>query len=124
MNAMAQMAQAEMERARRVWGAGGGSSHQRKTRAVKSKVDAAIKQAAEIHQVSSYQILKRTQLPAIVEARQAAMLFARQAGLSFPDIGRHMKRHHTTVMHGVKAAQARLKPEPIFKTTRTKEEIE
>lgn len=44
----------------------------------------------------------------IVEARQGLMWVLRhRLGLSYPEIGRAVKRDHTTAMHGVTAEQAR-----------------
>lgn len=43
----------------------------------------------------------------IVRARQIVMFEARQAGLSYPLIGREMGRDHTTVIDGVRAEKKR-----------------
>lgn len=40
-------------------------------------------------------------------ARQRVYFYAAQAGLSLPHIGRAMGRDHTTVLHGIRAEQAR-----------------
>lgn len=47
----------------------------------------------------------------ISEARQLAMLFAREmTGRSYPEIGRAFGgRHHSTVLHAIDAAQMRIK---------------
>lgn len=45
--------------------------------------------------------------PAIVEARQFICLYARRRGISLPQIGRLMKRHHTSVL--LSARQAEIK---------------
>ena len=38
-----------------------------------------------------------------VRARHAAMTILRHCGLSYPAIGRMLRKDHTTVMHGVRA---------------------
>ena len=40
--------------------------------------------------------------------RQEVMWLARQAGLSFPQIGKALGRDHTSVLHGIRAHEARL----------------
>jgi chromosomal replication initiation ATPase DnaA len=47
----------------------------------------------------------------IAQARQAVMYLARLEGHSLSDIGRAMGRDHTTVLHGIKAHEERLKRE-------------
>jgi len=41
--------------------------------------------------------------------RQFVMYLAHKRGMSLPQIGRIMGRHHTTVLHGVRAEEARRK---------------
>ena len=43
----------------------------------------------------------------IVRARQIVMYEAHQRGLSLQQIGAAMGRHHTTILHGIRAEQAR-----------------
>lgn len=43
------------------------------------------------------------------EPRQFVMYLAHKRGMSLPQIGRIMGRHHTTVLHGVRAEMARRK---------------
>ena len=44
----------------------------------------------------------------VVESRQGLMWVLRhRLGLSYPEIGRAVKRDHTTVLHGVKAEERR-----------------
>ena len=43
----------------------------------------------------------------VVKVRQHAMLLAHEAGYSTPQIGRAFSRDHTTVLHGIRAAQRR-----------------
>ncbi|MDF3607540.1 helix-turn-helix domain-containing protein [Paracoccus sp. DMF-8] len=43
----------------------------------------------------------------IAQPRQEAMRRQREAGFSYPVIGWFWDRDHTTVMHGVRAAEAR-----------------
>lgn len=52
-------------------------------------------------------ILGRARDARIVEARQEAMLRAREAGHTLAAIGSVMRYHHTTVMHGAMKAEQR-----------------
>ena len=67
----------------------------------------AINRAAEHHGVTAAEIKGRSRLGSVVAARQDVFLLLREAGWSFPRIGRAMSRDHTTVMHGVAVAEAR-----------------
>ena len=44
----------------------------------------------------------------VAQPRQEAMWEMHQAGYSYPQIGRFLNRDHTTVMHGVRAHEARM----------------
>ena len=65
---------------------------------------AAISRAAEHHGVTVAEIKGRSRLGHVVAARQDVFLALREAGWSFPRIGRAMGRDHSTVMHGVARA--------------------
>ena len=67
----------------------------------------AINRAAEHHGVTVAEIKGRSRLGHVVAARQDAFLALREAGWSFPRIGRAMGRNHSTVLHGVAVAEAR-----------------
>ena len=67
----------------------------------------AINHAAEHHGVTVADIKGRSRLGPVVAARQDVFLALREAGWSFPRIGRAMGRDHSTVMHGVAVAEAR-----------------
>lgn len=50
--------------------------------------------------VDATHIYGRHQHPAAVDARHMVMYLARHEGLSWPAIGKALRRHHTTVMNG------------------------
>lgn len=52
-------------------------------------------------------ILSSGRVEAVARARHIVMYEARRAGLSYPQIARAMNRHHTSVMHGVRAEKKR-----------------
>jgi len=56
---------------------------------------------------SPAQIRGRGRQAALAEARQMVMYIAHNQGLSSAEIGRAMRRDHTTVLHGIKAEKAR-----------------
>lgn len=63
------------------------------------------------------QLLSERRDAALVEARQAAWLLARElTTASLPAIGRAFRRDHSTVLHGLRRAAARLAaPDPEFR---------
>lgn len=53
--------------------------------------------------------------PSIAHPRQVAMFFARKfTPFSFPVIGKHFSRDHSTVMHGIKAVEKRAAADPLL----------
>lgn len=44
----------------------------------------------------------------VAQARQLIMFIAKRRGFSLNQIGRPLRRHHTTVLHGVRAEEARM----------------
>ena len=52
-------------------------------------------------------IMSPTRIKEAATARQEAMCRAHDAGCSYAQIGRHMRRDHTTIMHGVRVARKR-----------------
>lgn len=58
--------------------------------------------------VSSSDLAGPSRKRPIANARQDAMLHLHQQGWSYASIGRLLNRNHTTVMHGVARARARL----------------
>lgn len=54
-------------------------------------------------------ILGSSRKPHIAHPRQEVMRRLRELGYSYPRIGRILARDHTTVLHGVRAARARLR---------------
>lgn len=87
----------------------------------------ALREAAEVSGRTVAELRKTTRGDKLTsQARQAAMWHAHKQGVSHSAIGRFFNRNHTTVMHAVKAAQARsdensaLVDTPFFKSTRSK----
>jgi chromosomal replication initiation ATPase DnaA len=64
---------------------------------------AAIEAASRQHGVSIEQIVGRRRTRPICRARWEAMAIMRAAGMSLPEIGGALNRHHTTVMHALEA---------------------
>jgi len=54
------------------------------------------------HQLTWKDISGRSRRRPIVMARQECMWVMRSAGMSYPLIGRFLRRDHTTVLHGVR----------------------
>lgn len=50
----------------------------------------------------------------IMPARFAMYKALRECGLSFPQIGKFMNRHHTTVMHGIDVCGDKMKAHPSY----------
>lgn len=123
MNAMMQMAKAERRRVQSHWDAGTSGASRRQSQDAKRQVNGAIRLAADIYGVTAKDIIGRSRLPHLVEARQAAMMFARDEGVGLEDVGAHMDRDHTTVLHGERRARERLAANVkkiVFKSTRNK----
>ena len=51
-------------------------------------------------------ILSPSRSAPIVRARQACMVLLREAGMSLPEVGKALGRHHSTVIHGLTRAAA------------------
>jgi hypothetical protein len=67
---------------------------------------------AERYAVSKKDLLGRSRVPHLSEARAVAYYLARHDGHSFPRIGKFFCRDHTTVMAGVKTARRVIQREP------------
>jgi chromosomal replication initiator protein len=73
-----------------------------------SKTHAAMREWSEACAIPLDVLLGPSRERWVVEARQGLMWVLRnRLGLSFPEIGRAMKRDHSTVVHGVKAEERR-----------------
>lgn len=73
-----------------------------------AKTHAAMRQWSEACDIPLDVLLGQSREAWIVEARQGLMwVLRKRLGLSYPEIGRVMKRDHATVMHGVKAEERR-----------------
>lgn len=71
-------------------------------------VSRIVRQVAEEYCVSTSDILGSRRFPWVVIPRQEAMRRAREQGVTLERIGRAMRRDHKTVLHGIRAATARL----------------
>lgn len=71
--------------------------------------------AGRAFEVSPRAVISRLRLPAVVRARQAlyAALY-RTCESSYPQIGRLLKRDHTTVLYGVREAEADAATDPDY----------
>lgn len=61
-----------------------------------------------LNRMSLADLLGKDRAARLVRPRQLFMLRAAEAGFSTMRIGRFLGRDHTTVMHGIRAARARL----------------
>lgn len=73
----------------------------------KLAVYAITREVAQGYGIREADILGRSRQALISEARQVVMYRAHKAGFSTEQIGRALNRHHTTVMHGIRAEKAR-----------------
>lgn len=62
---------------------------------------------AQENEITLDDILGTSRQRAVAWPRQTVMLLASEAGFSNPQIGRFLRRDHTTVLSGVRAARAR-----------------
>ena len=65
----------------------------------REKTLANIREIVAPHGVSVGEVLSRSRTPHIVAARRAVAIHYRNAGRSFPEIGRIIGRDHTSVMN-------------------------
>lgn len=71
-----------------------------------------IELTAKAYKLTPISLINQDRRPSIVHARQVAYWLLRQNRFSFPQIGRMMKRDHSTVMHGCKCVEASIKAAP------------
>jgi hypothetical protein len=69
---------------------------------------------AEFH-ITPDQLCGRCMKPRFIAARRKFCHLCRDAGLSYPVIGRLLDRHHTTAMHHARMPLIELRPEPLPK---------
>ena len=67
----------------------------------------AITEAATAHGVAPHRVAGPDRDRPAAQARQDVYLALREAGWTLPEIGRALKRDHTTVLHGIAEAQKR-----------------
>lgn len=79
-------------------------------------IEAVIGEMARIHGLLPEDLSGRSRRRQFVEARQQAMWLARWVlGLSYPAIGRALGRDHSTVMYGVRQAEARRREDVLVR---------
>lgn len=71
-------------------------------RVVSARARDVIAEVAREHEVTPEQVMGRSVHRHVVRARWAAMARLREAGLSYPRIGRILGRDHSTVMYGIR----------------------
>lgn len=73
-----------------------------------------IRAVAQIANTTAADIVGPSRVAFHVRPRWALMLAMRESGMSLPGIGRHLNRHHTTVMDGIRQAQRLRSRDPLF----------
>lgn len=68
---------------------------------------AVLTEVSEATGISISRILGRSRVRPVVEARQLVCHVLYRHGMSYPQIGRLINRDHTTVLHAVRAVEAR-----------------
>jgi chromosomal replication initiation ATPase DnaA len=68
-----------------------------------------VTEVAKKFDISIDDIMGRTRTTHIALARMVCMAAMWQAGFSYPQVGKHFKRNHATVMHAVKKTGAKRK---------------
>ena len=71
-----------------------------------------IDHVARKHGVSVREILNHNRIPNVVAARQEAMRLVYSTGLKLGQVGIIFGRDHSTVLHGIRRAEARLNTTP------------
>lgn len=77
-----------------------------------SKMSEIAARVALIHDLTVVELRSPVRTINISHPRQEAMLIMHEAGYSMPRIGRFFRRDHTTVLHGIRAAKARMAKAP------------
>ena len=78
--------------------------------------DNIIEQVAQKHSVSAREILNYSRIPNTVAARQEAMRLVYSTGLKLGQVGLIFGRDHSTVLHGIRRAEARSNTTPKGKS--------
>lgn len=83
-----------------------------------SELQTILMRTAEIFDVPIRSLIGQTRVSRVVEARQAAIVVARQrTSLSLVELGRQLGgRDHTTVMYSIEASERRAKINPHYAT--------
>ena len=77
-----------------------------------AKMSEIAARVALIHDLTVVELRSPVRTINISHPRQEAMLIMHEAGYSMPRIGRFFSRDHTTVLHGIRAAKARMAKAP------------
>ena len=72
--------------------------------------------SAAVNQVTIVELFSERRNQNFVYARQEAMYISRMlTGYSFPRIGQYFKKDHTTIIHGIKTVEKRIKADPTLR---------
>lgn len=72
-----------------------------------------VRLVADAYRVSQCEIQASRKTKRLAHARQVAMYLCRElSGESYPEIGRAMRRHHSTVIHGVQKIRRLVAEDP------------
>ncbi len=72
---------------------------------------------AKTYRVSENELKSKTRQKSIAEPRQIVMFLCKElTDLSFPAIGKLLKRDHTTILHGYKKINQRVDKDPLFRS--------
>ena len=83
---------------------------------IRRKLEAVDIAVSDIFYISESELRSGSTDPGITFPRQIAMYLAREVtSASFPQIGRHYSRHHSTVIHAVKNVRKETEHNPIAK---------
>lgn len=76
--------------------------------------DTILASAAVLFDCREEDLIGRSRTPRLVAARQAVMWAARHAGYGSVELGRRMRRDHTTVLYGSQQAAQRAETDPGY----------
>lgn len=67
-----------------------------------------VRETCERHGITLEMVVGKRRTRPIVACRYEIMWHLNRLGMSMPAIGRRLKRHHTTVLHGIRQHQKRI----------------
>lgn len=71
----------------------------------KHGIDSIVHEALDHYSVSYDELFTKLREPRIVDAKRAICWIAKRVGYSLPEIGRKLKRHHTTILSHIETAE-------------------